>query len=230
MKPNKASLNRMNKNELQWLVSNRCSKHGHRYISHFGCFLKEQHIEEKIAYLDTEFYVGKNRWGKLAGDWGFFFCWVIGDGKGHYKKDVIKPSEVKTTRDKRIVKSCITELKKYDRVIHQYGDRADIPLLRTRALINKIPFFKHGELYTTDVWKIAKDKLTLSSNSQGSIAEALYGETEKTRVRASIWLAALQGNQKAFKEILKHCEADVRDLERNAEKLLPFIRLTKRSI
>lgn len=225
--------------QYEWLYSHGCLHH-HRFTSHFNCFLTKYGIEEKIAYLDTEFYVGKNNWGRLAGDWGFFFSWVVGDGKGNYSSDLLKQSDLFVLKgkqviitenpDKRIVASCIKELKKYDRVITQYGDRADIPLLRTRALTNRLIFPSYGELFTTDLWKIAKNKLCLSSNSQKSISKLLFGKTEKTAVEGKIWLAAVRGDKKALDEIIDHCFRDVRDLERNAKKLLKFIKLTKRSI
>lgn len=215
--------------QYQWLYENRCS-HRHKFTAHFGCFLREYEIQEKIGYIDTEFYVGRNRWGRLAGDWGNLLCWVIGDGKGNYSSDVIKPKEITTTQDKRIVKSCIAEIRKYDRLCHQYGDRCDVPLIRTRALYHNLDFPAYGEIYTTDLWKIAKNKLVLSSNSQKVISKVLYGKTEKTEVESGIWIAASQGDKKALNKILKHCEADVRDLERNAKKLMPFVRLARCSI
>jgi len=223
------NIKRANTKQYQWLYEHGCA-HKHRYTSHFNCFTKEFNIEEKIGYIDTEFWVGKNNWGRLAGDWGFLFCWVIGNGKGRYAWDTIRPDEVSTTQDKRIIKSCIAEIKKYDRLVHQYGDRADVPLIRTRALIQRLDFPKYGEIYSTDLWRIAKNKLTLSSNSQKMISKALYGKTEKTAVEAPLWLAASQGNKSALKKILTHCKADVRDLERNGAKLMPFIRLGKTSI
>ncbi len=70
----------------------------------------------------------------------------------------------------------------------------------------------------------------MSSNSQKTISKALYNRTEKTEVEAALWLAASQGDKKALKKILVHCKADVRDLERNAKKLMSFVRLGKRSI
>jgi hypothetical protein len=225
--------------QWRWLSEGRCS-HRHRYTSHFNCFLKEYNIQEKIGFLDTEFYVGKNSWGKLAGEWGYFLCWDIGDGKGHDVSDCIRPEElvhfkkgkiiVTDNPDKRIVESCIKEMLKYDRIIHHYGNKCDIPLLRTRALINKVKFPAYGELVMTDLYEIAKNKLTLSSNSQKNISLALFGETEKTAVESRIWINAMRGDQKSLNIILDHCKADVRDLERNAKGLLPYVKKVNRSI
>jgi hypothetical protein len=223
------NFNKLSKDEIVKMSNFRCS-HGHTGLSHPNCFLKERGIEEKIAYLDTEFYVGKNSWGKLAGDWGFILCWVIGDGKGNYAYDVIKPQEVFTIQDKRIVTSCVKELSKYDRVVHHYGNACDLPLLRTRALSHGLDFPGYGEIATTDIYQIAKHKLCLSSNSQKMISKLLFGKTEKTEVDPKIWLAAVRGDKKALTQILNHCKADVRDLERNAKKLMKYSRKSNISI
>jgi len=173
---NCTNLKKATNQQYNWLMTHGC-EHNHNFTRHFNCFLKQYNIEEKIAYLDTEFYVGKNRWGGLASEWGFILCWVVGDGKGNYWSDSIRPNEVTTSRDTRILKSLINRLKKFNRVIHHYGDRADIPLIRTRAMIQGVEFPGHGELYTTDLWKIAKNKLALSSNSQKNIAETFLKKT-----------------------------------------------------
>jgi DNA polymerase elongation subunit (family B) len=200
-------------------------------LNHASCYNTAHNIIERVCFLDTEFHVGKNNWGRLAGDWGIFFCWVIRDANGNEWYDCIKSDEVfKAQADKRIIKSCISRLLHFDRIITQYGDRADIPLLRTRALINRLPFPPHGRLFSTDVYKIAKDKLCLSSNSQKIISLSLHGKTEKTAVESKIWQAANRGHEPSLKKILRHCRADVRDLERNAISLLPFIKQTRRSI
>jgi hypothetical protein len=132
--------------------------------------------------------------------------------------------------DKRIVQSCIDELAKYDRVITHFGDRCDLPLLRTRAIINKIVFPPYGSMKSTDVWKIAKNKLCISSNSQKTLAKVINGKTEKTSVESDIWLAAIRGKQKALNIVIEHCKCDVRDLERNAKALFKYVKPTATSI
>lgn len=226
---NLVNIKNANAKQYQWLYTNYC-QHRHKFSTHFNCFIKEYKIEEKIGYLDTEFYVGRNRWGGLAGDWGFILCWVIGDGAGHYTQDAIEPDEVFTTQDKRIVASCIEEIKKYDRIVHHYGKKADIPLLRTRAVINKLPFVERNTVWGTDLWKISKENFCLSSNSQKVISKTFRDKTEKTDVEPKIWMAATRGEQTAINKILAHCKADVKDLERNAKILLPFTKLTRTSI
>lgn len=207
----------------------RC-EHRHNGLLHASCYNTAMGLEERVCYLDTEFYVGKNNWGKLCGDWGAILCWVIGDGEGNYTFDEATPTEAAAFDDKRIVESCIAELLKYDRVVTHFGDRCDLPLLRTRAIINRSEFPAYGALKSTDVWKMAKTKLCLSSNGQKTVAKAISGKTEKTSVEAEIWLGAIRGNKKCLATIVDHCKRDVRDLERNAKALFKYVKLPSTSI
>jgi hypothetical protein len=133
-------------------------------------------------------------------------------------------------QDKRVVESCIKELLKFDRIVTHYGDRCDLPLLRTRAIINRIEFPPYGVWKSTDLWKIAKVKLCISSNSQKVLAKTISGSTEKTNVESDIWLAAVRGEQRALNTIIDHCRRDVRDLERNAKALFKYVKLTSTSV
>jgi len=215
--------------EILKISKYRC-KHGHTGLSHYNCYRTEHGKPERVAFLDTEFYVGKNNWGGLAADWGIVLCWVIGDEKGNIKFDSIKPHELSTTQDKRIIGSCVAELSKYDRVVHHYGDKCDVPLLRTRALYHGIPFPSYGQLKSADVWRMAKTKLCLSSNSQKNLSRLLRKVSDKTAVVPEKWLAALRGDQKALTFILAHCKIDVKELTANYFALKEFVRQSSRSI
>lgn len=119
---------------------------------------------------------------------------------------------------------------KYDRIVTHYGTYFDLPFLRTRALIHKLIFPPYGEIYHTDVWKMARKSLCLHSNRQDSVAESLQGKTIKTRIDHPAWRKATYGNKDAMEEVVDHCEHDVPDLKKNFYSLLPFNRLIKTSI
>lgn len=106
----------------------------------------------------------------------------------------------------------------------------DIPFLRSRAIIHGLDFPKHGELYHTDVWRMAKTKLCLHSNRQDVIAESLQGKTIKTRISHPAWRQAMMGNEDAAMEVLDHCNCDVKDLKKNYNSLLPYCKILKSSI
>ena len=209
--------------EIRWMT-NHCCTHGHRFIAHPSCYEKEKHIVEKIGFLDIEFL-------GLQADYGILISWVIKPENSD--KIIFDCLTVKDKDDKRITASCIEAMKKFDRLIGHYfaNGRCDIPYLRTRALTYKIDFPKHGEIYITDVYPIAKNYLRLHSNRQASISEALRGVSNKTRITAKYWLEAIMHrDKKALKYIIDHNIKDVYELEKNWHTLKPFIRLTKTSI
>jgi len=223
------NLSNLTLKDVKELNNFRC-KHGHSALAHPKCWREETNHPERIGFLDTEFYAGKNNWGKIAGDWGVILCWVIGDEKGRIKWDLITKEDLYKKQDKNIVRSCIKEMWKYDRIIHHYGDNCDLPLLRTRALYHKLPFPLYGDIKTTDVWKLAKGKLLISSNSQANISRLLRGKSEKTLVDPEMWMAALRGDKRALNYILKHCKIDVQELRKNYRELVKYSPRSNRSI
>ncbi len=227
-KPNKVNLNRMNKAEMLWLVNHRC-KHGHKYISHFNCFLKENQVEERIGYLDIEA-------SNLKANFGIVLTWAIKDGLSDYiyydhltNKDVTKFPE---TEDRRILETCVETIREFDRIVTHYGGdfQYDNPYLRTRCLMMGVNFPVHGEVYHADTFGIAKRKLSLSSRRQDIIAEALFKESVKSRIDSAAWRGAVRGDTKCIKEVLDHNFRDVVELEKNFLAMRPFIKLTKKSI
>lgn len=228
-KPNKANINRMTKNEIMWLVNNRCEKHGHRYISHFNCFLKDHKVEERIGYLDIEA-------SNLKANFGIVLTWAIKDGQSDYiyydnitNKDVTKFPE---SEDKRILETCVDTMQEFDRIVTHYGGdfQYDTPYLRTRCLMMGVRFPHHGEVYHADTFAIAKKKLSLSSRRQDIIAEALFKDTIKSRIDSAAWRGAVRGDTKCIKEVLDHNFRDVIELEKNFLKMKPFIKLTRKSL
>lgn len=209
--------------QYQWLYENRCP-HRHRYSTHFGCFLKDNNISEKIGFLDIET-------SNLKANFGIVLCWCILDEKGNRLEDVLNKKDVLSGfEDKRIIQSCIDAMRKFDRICGHYSTYFDIPFLRTRALILGLKFPGQGEIYHTDVWRMAKSKLCLHSNRQNVVAESLYGKTVKTRISHPAWRKAMLGCPDAAAEVLDHCQKDVIDLRKNFYTLLPFVKLAKTSI
>ena len=217
------NIKRANATQYQWLFQHGC-QHRHRYSKHFNCFLKEFNIKEKHAFLDIET-------SNLKADFGIVLCWCILDDKDVLHEDwMTKKDIVSGNEDKRIIQTCIDTMLKFDRIIGHYSTYFDLPFLRTRALIHGLKFPDYGELYHTDVWKMAKHSLCIHSNRQDCVAEALQGKTIKTRINHPAWRKATAGDKESMSEVVKHCECDVPDLKKNFYSLLPFVRLTKSSI
>lgn len=217
------NIRQANSKQYQWLYENRCS-HRHRYTAHFGCFIKDYDISEKVCFLDIET-------SNLKANFGIVLCWCILDEQGNLYEDwMTKEDVVNDIEDKRVIETCIDTILKFDRVVGHYSTYFDIPFLRTRALIQGVKFPPTGTLYHTDTWKMAKKSLCLHSNRQAVVAESLYGSTVKTRISHPDWRKAMLGNAAAMAEVVDHCEKDVIDLKKNYETLLPFVRITKSSI
>lgn len=217
------NLKHANSQQLSYLLNWKC-KHRHNGIRHFGCFCKENAIEERKCFLDIET-------SNLKANFGIVLCWCILDESGNRYEDVLTAGDIADGyEDERVVASGIDCLKSFDRVITHYGTFFDIPFLRTRALIHKIKFPEYGTLWHTDVWKMAKKSLCLHSNRQDIIAESLYGKTVKTRISHPAWRKTMLGDAKAASEVLDHCRKDVQDLKKNYETLLPYCIEYKTSI
>ena len=210
--------------QYQWLYEHGCKAHRHRFTRHFSCFIKEFGIEEKKCFLDIET-------SNLKANFGVVLCWCIGDDEGYIYEDYMTREDIESgVEDKRVIKTCIETLKKFDRIIGHFSTYFDLPFLRTRALIHGLEFPSEGSILHTDVWKMAKRTLCLHSNRQDVISESLSGKTVKTRIDHPSWRRALLGNASAMAEVVDHCEKDIEDLKKNYYKLLPFYREYKTSI
>lgn len=218
------NLNKLSKKEILQLWNSRC-KHGHRYLSHYNCYLKEQNIKERVGFLDIET-------SNLKANFGIVYSYAIKckDNEVIYYRVITQKELHSNKMDKQVVKDCIRDMLRFDRIITHYGTKFDLPYLRTRAIIHNLRFPGYGELKHTDVYYLAKRLLCVHSNRQNTIAEALSGETIKTRLDNHHWVKGLQGNKKSLKYILDHNIADVIELERNYHKFTGYAKQTNRSI
>lgn len=207
--------------------------------NHPACYHRDRkEAMEKVGCFDIET-------SNLKANFGIMLSWAIYYPQtGETIYDHITPGDIrKGTKDARIVSSACDELRGCDRVITHYGTRFDIPFVRTRALYWKrkrdansyeFSFPGYGEVYHTDVWRIAKAKLCLHSNRQGAIGETILGYDEKTRIHPDIWLDMSYGNPKqrqaAIEYIIDHNVKDVSQLAGNFEALLPYVHLRRTSI
>jgi len=200
----------LSKKELVWLDEHFC-KHGQRYLAHYNCYLREQarpEITERIGYLDIEA-------SNLKSDFGIVYCYCIKDGDSSaIYRDWVSPREFRTCLDKDVIRNCIRDMNRFDRICTWYGSRFDLPFIRSRAIAHGLTFPLPKTLWQTDGWLISRNKLALSSNRLKAVAKFVLGKTQKTEIENIYWLRALQGNSKAMAYIVDHCEKDVLDLER----------------
>ncbi len=136
--------------------------------------------------------------------------------------------------DKKLVESLYGAMVKFDRIITHYGTYFDLPFIRTRAVIHRLPFPAKGTLYHTDVWRLAKTYLKLSSNRQDSVARAILGNSIKTHMDPQLWAIIQFGSRTQRKAgldyVIDHNIKDVIQLRENYLALKPYIREIHSSI
>jgi uncharacterized protein YprB with RNaseH-like and TPR domain len=213
----------MRMDNLRWMNTHLCS-HGHTYLEHFPCFLKEVDHVKKIGFFDIES-------SSLVADFGFCIGWYILDNDNHYYGRVVTPEEVHSDiPDKKIMEELVETMKSFDILYTYNGTRFDLPFVRTRCVSNNIRFPFYGAVKHKDVYFIIKNKFRLHRKSQEVAAEFLLGSTNKTHWMGKYWIKAVQGDPKALAYIDHHCRMDCKDLKRLTEKTLEFVQPIYRSI
>lgn len=224
----KAPIHRLKKAEIQKLSNGQC-RHAHSYLDHYNCYLTENPEEvERVGFFDLEA-------SNLDADFGQMLSYCIKDSNSKEilgdiitKNDLVKnpPGQA----DKRIVRNCIRDLSKFDRIVTFYGARFDLPFLRTRAAVCGVDFPTYGSLSHKDLWFVIRGKYKLSSNRLQNACKVILGKTNKTHIEPKHWHGALQGNKKSLKYIYEHNCWDVLDLQDLYERVESFSRPSNNSI
>lgn len=213
----KVPVQRLKKDELVWLGTHNCA-HGHSYLEHYSCFLKENPNKKRIGFLDIET-------SNLDADFGILLCYCIKEaGKDKIYKGVITKKEATHTTepDKRLVNQCVEDILKFDLLYTYFGTKFDLPFLRSRAVALKIKFPLHGTLKHKDIYYIIRNKFKLHRNRLEVACNELVGASDKSHFDGNIWRQAVQGDKVALSYILSHCEADVRDLEKLTDEVIDY--------
>jgi len=200
----------MKKAEIIQLQRRKCDAHGHDYLSHYNCYLKEQDPKiERIGFFDLEA-------SGLVADYGQMLSWAVKDGQSEkVYTDYFTPQDLKDNiEDKRIIESCIDKLMRYDKIVTYFGSGFDFPFLRARALITKVKFPKYGSLLHKDLYFLIRSKFKISSRRLENACKQLIGASDKTKIESIYWRQALRGDSKAISYVVDHNIHDVEDLEK----------------
>lgn len=214
-----APVNKLKKKEIEWLGNHYCHC-GHTYLEHYSCFLREVAqgkqwtvgkdklpIPQNIGFFDIENFGFK-------ADFGILLSYCIKDSESdNILGRHITKKELNTCGDEALVRDCVRDLKKFDRIVGFYSTKHDIPFIRSRAVFHKIPFPSVRSLLHTDVYYIIKHKFKLSRNSQQTAYNILVGESHKTHWGRDHWIKAIRGDEKSLEYILEHNKIDVLELE-----------------
>jgi uncharacterized protein YprB with RNaseH-like and TPR domain len=127
-------------------------------------------------------------------------------------KLMIKKPSLRTVRpyDARILESLIEVMKRQDLIVTHYGTWFDIPMIRTRAKMQNIPFItREDKIRFGDTWKFARTGLKLDRNTLDLTSKTMGVKQSKTKVDYFWWQMATLGNKEALKYVLHHNELDV---------------------
>jgi uncharacterized protein YprB with RNaseH-like and TPR domain len=218
------NLHSKTRKELLWLANNSCKEHGHSYLEHPNCYDKDFPSKQRIGFLDIESTGFKS-------DYDHAICYCIKDGDKIIGDKLVK-SDFKNGYhvDKRLMKSLIRDLKKFDKIVSFYGKGFDVPFLRGRTVINGLDFPPFGSMFHEDLYYSVRGKYGLSRNSLENSCKFLVGKSNKTHIDAVHWVQARQGNEKSIKYIFDHNKFDVIDTQNLYDKLYPYSKHNETSI
>lgn len=213
----------MTKKEILERFNFRCFHH-HDGFSHHLCYDREKGREERLGHLDIEA-------SNLNANFGIVLSYCIKEDGGRIIKRLIEPKHMKSGEfDKYLMIQLCKDIRKFDRLTTWYGDRFDIPYLRTRCLYHNLDFPLYGEVAHTDAWMIARKKLRLHSNRMEVVAKFFGIAAKNHPLIPEIWLRCLSGNRKALNFVLTHNIEDVETLEKVYNKIKDYKRLVRLSI
>lgn len=233
---------RLLKRHYIWLATHKC-RHSMNYLAHPSCYFEEKPWildcdapgPERVGFLDIE-TTG------LKANWDFTLCYCLKELDGTMIKNSVTQTEIRDEKylregiefdaDKRLIKDCIEDISKFDRIVVHYGKdrRHDIPFVRTRALRFGLNFLHYGDCNVTDTYDMAKSKLSLHSYRLESICDFFDVPAKGHKLKTNIWQRARLGNTHDLDWILEHCAEDVISLEAVWKMLVPFFRGNKTSI
>jgi uncharacterized protein YprB with RNaseH-like and TPR domain len=220
-----APVTRMRKKDIVWLATHKC-KHSMTYLTHYNCYLKENPDRQRTGYLDIETT-------DFKADWGILLLYSIMDEAGNFYENRIEIEDMRNSKvmDKKIVRQCVEDLKRFDLIIGYYHSGFDLKFLRTRAVINNIPFPHYDEIQQKDVYYMVRNRFQLTRNSLKNACLTLLGKSYKTDMNRAAWRAAtLCGDKRAMDYIAEHCHYDVLDVSRLYKKVIDYSRPVEKSI
>ena len=148
---------------------------------------KHQH-EPKILLWDIE-ATGLNA------TFGTLLCigykWL--DDKKPTVLSILDGAKGEMLNDKPLVKEFAKVYNEADYSITWYGDRYDLPMVRSKMLLHGLPPL--APVRSLDLWKAVRYRFKLHNNRLGSWQQFLGTAHSKTAIDFDAWLAAAHGSQ-----------------------------------
>lgn len=217
-------LKKMNKADILRLANTR-GEDG-KYCLELRSTPAYKEYEEKIGFLDIEA-------SGLKATFGYMFSYCIKELDGELIANRVTKHEILGYDfDRRLMEDVCNDLRKFDRVVVQYGSdyKFDLPFLRTRAVYFGLDFPLYKEVAVTDTHAILKSKFKLHSNRLETACDFFGIEAKGHKLKPSIWNKALAGDDESLDYILTHNKEDVINLEALYKKICGYVAESKRSI
>jgi len=229
MKEYSINLNRLKKADILWMYNHYC-KHRHTYLSHPQCFVSEHPADapftERIGFLDIEA-------SNLKANFGYAFSYCIKELDGQIYEGCVTQHDIRSgIFDKGVIKQCIDDMRKFDRIIVYFGGdcRFDVPFLRTRAVYWGLDFPIYKEIQLLDLWMVIKRRFKLHSNRL-QVACDFFGIPSKEHgMNHDVWIRAMAGDRNALHYILEHNREDVVSTEALYKRVIMYSNVPRSSL
>lgn len=160
-------------------------------------------------------------WDHVTTQW-FILAW---SAKWLYSEEVLSdhltPREAIEEDDKRILTRLRDLIDEADIVVAHNGNKADIPWMNTRFIINGLT--PPSPYFSVDTCEVARKNFAFSSNKLDALAE-YFGIPHKMDTDFDLWKRCTEGDEEALKYMSEYNVKDTQILEEVYLKLRPWIK------
>src|SRR6266850_8594911 len=152
----------------------------------------------------------------LEGDWGSILCAsflpILEENKYGEVYTLTRKVRAKDPRDDGALASKIRdEIAKYNVIVTWNGKLFDVPFLNAR-LLKAGKADCNPQMHLDMMWYAAGSSARLASRKLDNVAKFFKTPNQKYDVMPEVLQASRYGDPDALKEVIKHCETDVRIL------------------
>ena len=125
--------------------------------------------------------------------------------------------------DRDLVQQIGDEIAEYDLVLGWNSVQFDMSFLNARRMFFGQPPI-HAKFHKDLMWMVGQSQNRIGSRRLATVQQYLKIEEQKTGLDWEVWKRAGKGDPEALKEVIRHCEIDVRVLAEAYWRLLPYVR------
>lgn len=149
-------------------------------------------------YVSPDHVLQEGGW-IISAAWNFL-------GEDEVYASVVTPKEAAKCDDSRVVANVYEAWETADIVVAHYGDNFDVPLFKTRCLVNG--FAPPKKVRTIDTVKMAK-RLKFQSNKLEAIGNYLNIGNKVSHEGIKLWIGCMSGDQESLKNMVEYNIGDI---------------------